>query len=199
MTNDLTAPQMDVLEAVIKERLRRILLAQDEIMTVAAEFDWDEDEKFSSASFAIADRYDIPRLALHPDVACECDSRFALQTEKLIRPWVRGKMSKQDVLSQIITAADAVEEYDYGWVFLDTPMGFYTDQLVDVEAINAAIIAIGSRKHYATPPEEAETSTRLIRLVSERAVSTKKFFQMLAATSDVRKAAARREEAEQFA
>jgi len=188
---------MDVLEAVIKERLRRILIAQDEIMTAMIEFGG-EDERFFSTLHDVADRYEIPRLALHPDVVCECDSRFALQTEKWIRPWVRGKMSKQDVLSYIITAADAMEEYDYGWVFLDTPMGFYTDQLVDVDEINAAIIAIGSRKHYATPPEEAETSIRLIRLVSERAVSTKKFFQMLAATSDVRKAAERREEAEQF-
>jgi hypothetical protein len=142
----------------------------------------------------IADQHSIPHLALHLDVACECISKHALHhTERHIRAWVRGKLSPEEVESDLIGYAMDIDEYDYGFVFLDKPMGFYTPECANIDEIDAEIIAIGSRHYKATPPEQANLGIALMHAAAARAVSTKKFFQMIAAVGDVNRAAMHRE------
>lgn len=195
---DLTGPQAEVLIAVIKERLRRILLAQDELYTAVATRtqppDQDDSDWCEMVTHEIADQHGIPHLALHCDVACECSSKHALhQTERQIRAWVRGKMSPQEVEADLIGYAMEIDEYDYGYVFLDKPMGFYSPHVVNIPEIDAEMIAIGSRHYKYTPPEQANLGIALMQSAAARAVSTKKFFQMIAAVADVNRAAMKRE------
>jgi hypothetical protein len=198
--NELTGPQMDVLEAVIKERLRRLLMAQDQLCSELWNCETDElrapdyAETVSRIQNSVCQRHDIPILALHPDVAENCSSKFAIvQAEKYIRKWVRGKMSKAEIEVSIVGPAMELEEYDYGWVFLDKPMGFYTRDLVCIEEIDKEIGDIGSRNSHYTPPEDKQRGLVSMLAMVNRSISTKKFFQMMAGASDVAKAGALRE------
>lgn len=80
---------------------------------------------------------------------------------KYIKEFIRGKLSK-DQMGHLYFYLDEIEECDYGWILIDSPMSFYNRPGDgDIDKITEEIFSIGTRNKEKHKPLKELFSFRM--------------------------------------
>jgi hypothetical protein len=123
LARELTKTEIDIAVAQIVDRLMRYATCAHEIYLEqeGGEISLDYQDHESYKMFC--NSHGIP-VGVHPlwDEAIEvCEVSIMA---KYVKKWVSGKLDSEEC-AEIYFVADAISEFDLGWVFLDQPSFFY--------------------------------------------------------------------------
>jgi hypothetical protein len=157
-TRELTKTEIDIAVAQIADRLMRFVRFAEDINRhndkILDQDDEREDLKLvdyhvKTSWSRFAELHNIPD-GVHPMFDEALTTHNVKDVSAHIRKWVRGILSPEDC-DILITYASIWNEYDLGWVFMDSPSFYYQgDACIEKENF-AKFLEIGSRNYKGNP------------------------------------------------